>query len=516
MKCGFWISCLLVLVLTSLSANAQLAEQWRWKYGATSSSYNHYHDFVHISPHPGGGYYLVDQVYADDRYDYYGYWQSDLLHVEENADQTWRVMGSRDLGGGQLADLDIGYDEGMRSGTVDPVGNGYGYTCYMDYKCYYPSGQIRYSGTGSNDGTIADWLGAVRIYPDLSVPGDAGCTFIAYTLDYNAGDYYSPADIRLKLKRFDGDGEEVVAQDWDLGYAWSGDTVAKVVNSGLVKSANQIYLYVRGKNFPFSQNQVDADYLVMVDGDLNFCWAVETPDFNPNYQPLGETVSMQLTRDRSLLLQSAVGIGKYTPNGEQLWFTNLDQYVSNAVTIDVPTNPTIYYFVGYNPLDDNAPVLGVLSETGELIYVQEIPGLADASSVYVDGLYNVVVGGAIQDHNPYYNVYYERAILIGYGNTSGVPGEDSEAVRQFTLHPVYPNPFNSTTTISVDVAQPSLVNLSVFDVLGREVAVLREGWTVSPGTHQVAWDASNVAGGTYFLHASVGDQQRTQRLVLVK
>ncbi len=104
-----------------------------------------------------------------------------------------------------------------------------------------------------------------------------------------------------------------------------------------------------------------------------------------------------------------------------------------------------------------------------------------------------------------------------YLGTSGVDVElRAIAPVQFLLQPVYPNPFNSTTTISFDLNRPTPVNLSVFDLLGREVTVLSDGQPYAPGSHRVVWDASGLPGGTYFLRAQTDDEQQVRRMLFLK
>lgn len=78
------------------------------------------------------------------------------------------------------------------------------------------------------------------------------------------------------------------------------------------------------------------------------------------------------------------------------------------------------------------------------------------------------------------------------------------------LHQNYPNPFNPSTTIRFSLRNAGEVSLRVYDVMGREVAVLEEGF-VSAGSHSVAFEASGLASGTYLyvLESDEGRQART-------
>ncbi len=79
----------------------------------------------------------------------------------------------------------------------------------------------------------------------------------------------------------------------------------------------------------------------------------------------------------------------------------------------------------------------------------------------------------------------------------------------------YPNPFNSATTVRYSLTQPGEVRVTVFDLLGREVAVLHDRM-VTAGEHELLFDASDLSSGTYFLNLNSNDQTLTRKLTLVK
>ena len=81
---------------------------------------------------------------------------------------------------------------------------------------------------------------------------------------------------------------------------------------------------------------------------------------------------------------------------------------------------------------------------------------------------------------------------------SGVANADEHDVPQaYTLERNYPNPFNPRTNIRFALSESAPVRLAVFDVLGREVRVLVEGWQ-SAGAYEIAFDAGDLPSGTYF------------------
>jgi hypothetical protein len=79
----------------------------------------------------------------------------------------------------------------------------------------------------------------------------------------------------------------------------------------------------------------------------------------------------------------------------------------------------------------------------------------------------------------------------------------------------FPNPFNPLVRIRFSVPEEQEVRLRVFDLAGREVAVLASG-VLSPGWHELPWNAQSLASGQYMARLQSGDQTRTIKLMLLK
>ncbi|MFV1885356.1 MAG: CotH kinase family protein [Balneola sp.] len=104
----------------------------------------------------------------------------------------------------------------------------------------------------------------------------------------------------------------------------------------------------------------------------------------------------------------------------------------------------------------------------------------------------------------------------GTVNTVPVSNEKEELVpSEILLNQNYPNPFNPTTNITFQIPEQSRVNVTVFDMLGREVSVLIDE-SRSVGTHVVSWNASQFSSGVYFYRLKVGDQVQTRKMLLIK
>ena len=79
----------------------------------------------------------------------------------------------------------------------------------------------------------------------------------------------------------------------------------------------------------------------------------------------------------------------------------------------------------------------------------------------------------------------------------------------------YPNPFNANTSISYTLAEAGNVNLSVYDISGRLVTTLVDGYQEA-GEHVASWDASQVSSGVYFYKLSTADYSATKKMHLLK
>jgi hypothetical protein len=93
---------------------------------------------------------------------------------------------------------------------------------------------------------------------------------------------------------------------------------------------------------------------------------------------------------------------------------------------------------------------------------------------------------------------------------------DDKINLQFKLNQNYPNPFNGKTLISYTIPKAGIVTLKVYDILGREVQTLENGFR-AVGTHLVHFDAGKYVSGIYFYVINVGKEfTQTKKMVLLR
>ncbi|MFC2170405.1 T9SS type A sorting domain-containing protein [Calditrichota bacterium] len=91
----------------------------------------------------------------------------------------------------------------------------------------------------------------------------------------------------------------------------------------------------------------------------------------------------------------------------------------------------------------------------------------------------------------------------------------AELPGQSNLDPAYPNPFNPNTQLMFNVTQPGDVTIDVYDVNGRMVTSLVNGF-FGAGGYKADFDASSLSSGVYFARFNTGNVNQTQRLILMK
>jgi hypothetical protein len=139
----------------------------------------------------------------------------------------------------------------------------------------------------------------------------------------------------------------------------------------------------------------------------------------------------------------------------------------------------------------------------ELVEAGQIPARPDWVNIYLaDGSGAAREPGRELPSTPYF---------------SGLENPDPHAwePEHFDLLQNYPNPFNNLTTIAYQLPEPAQVNIAVYDLSGRLVKMLVNGFQTS-GYHKVEWDASGQSSGIYLYQISAGEFSGIRKCVLLK
>jgi hypothetical protein len=110
-------------------------------------------------------------------------------------------------------------------------------------------------------------------------------------------------------------------------------------------------------------------------------------------------------------------------------------------------------------------------------------------------------------------VYVEAGSMVTVKVENLIPTE-------YSLGQNYPNPFNPTTQFAVDVPKLAMVDVSVYDILGRKVATLISG-EMEAGYHTIEWNSVNsqnqaVSSGIYFVRMTSDQFNAVRKVILMK
>ena len=108
--------------------------------------------------------------------------------------------------------------------------------------------------------------------------------------------------------------------------------------------------------------------------------------------------------------------------------------------------------------------------------------------------------------------------FLGAGKISYIDVKKIDAAimpKDYKLQQNYPNPFNPETTIQFSVKEPCRVVLTVFDLLGREIALLVDD-SFQQGQYRVKFNASGLPSGMYFYQVQMKDYVAVKKMLLLE
>jgi flagellar hook assembly protein FlgD len=114
------------------------------------------------------------------------------------------------------------------------------------------------------------------------------------------------------------------------------------------------------------------------------------------------------------------------------------------------------------------------------------------------------------------SIDFQSDMIVGNGlNTFELNGGNVELVEGLNINAAYPNPFNPVTNIEYTLSQAENVEITVYDIMGRQVETIYNGFQ-SNGIHSIAWDASNKSSGIYYIQIKSNNIIKTEKVVLMK
>tara|TARA_Y100000768_G_scaffold363076_1_gene322399 strand:- start:148 stop:672 length:525 start_codon:yes stop_codon:yes gene_type:complete len=107
--------------------------------------------------------------------------------------------------------------------------------------------------------------------------------------------------------------------------------------------------------------------------------------------------------------------------------------------------------------------------------------------------------------------YDVEEVIVANSNTLLSVVEPSS----FELGAAYPNPFNPSTSLSINMPENGYVSVKAYNLVGQVVSVITEG-NMDAGSHTMTWDASSLSSGVYLITAEYAGSVATQKVMLMK
>lgn len=99
--------------------------------------------------------------------------------------------------------------------------------------------------------------------------------------------------------------------------------------------------------------------------------------------------------------------------------------------------------------------------------------------------------------------------------TLGVQEPENKTVSSFTLDRVFPNPFNSTTTVDLTVDRTSTISLDIFDLSGKLIMNVGQH-DLNPGSYSIPVTLADIPAGMYLLNMSDGERRSMKKIMLLR
>ncbi|NQS96982.1 MAG: T9SS type A sorting domain-containing protein [candidate division Zixibacteria bacterium] len=547
-----------------IKTEAEGYEQWSQTFGGNSYDYSE-----SVQQTSDGGYIVAGYTYSYGA----GYYDVYLIKTDARGNQQWyQTYGGSDWDYGysvqQTGDggyIIAGWTSSYGAGYGDVYliktdaggnqqwyqtfgGNGWDYSYSVQQTSdggYIIAGTTYTYGAGEGDvyliktdtegfqqwsrtfgGGFDDWGYSVQ------QTSEGGYIIAGWTISFGVGNY-DVYLIKTNAEGFEQWSQTYGGIDWDHSF-----NVQQTSDGGYI---------IAGTTYTYGAGEGDV-YLIKTNAEGFEQWS---QTFGGGYYDSG--YSVQQTDDGGYIITGYTE--SYGAGSADVWLLRLEAEVNIDINVTLtPQNPPIQIPAGggsffYDIVMENAsentvsfhgwtevilpdssihrPI--ILREDlsllpGEIITFEDILQFVPAGAPSGDYLYRVEIGyypNIIIDEDSF---YFEK--LPGYDTPThnlgwmlyGWDEEKPPAITTpsgLTLHNAYPNPFNPSTVISFELGAASFVELIVYDIQGREVARLAEGY-YSPGEYDFVFDGSSLSSGIYFARFQAGNFHQVQKMLLVK
>lgn len=200
-----------------------------------------------------------------------------------------------------------------------------------------------------------------------------------------------------------------------------------------------------------------------------------------------------------------------TKNGN-IFVASPDFYMGILRSINLGLNWSQVLFDKY-VLSVFADDVGLVITGSDTIYISTNFGDSWNSYLYPDNKYNYITDIKKDSDNYYFGTVksglYEVDIITSLGDEINI------LYKSHQLQQNYPNPFNPKTKIKFSIPKAELVQIKVYDILGKEIQTLLNEYKTT-GSYEIEFDASNLPSGVYFYRMISGSYSGTKKMILLR
>ncbi|MCI0448229.1 MAG: T9SS type A sorting domain-containing protein [Chlorobi bacterium] len=214
---------------------------------------------------------------------------------------------------------------------------------------------------------------------------------------------------------------------------------------------------------------------------------------------------------------------KYGQTGVQNWaasYNNNSNSSDIAYGVSISNNGNQIFVVGSSLISGTGekPLALKYNSNGVLQQSALYHSNGRATCVDVSNPGNLFISGYYASQNfdnSQYNDFITMEFTGGILILIGIKNINNNIPDKFQLFQNYPNPFNPSTAIRFNIAKESFVEISVFDILGKEIGQLLSE-KIKPGEYELEFDAGNLTSGVYFYTLRTENFNSVKKMVLIK
>lgn len=333
--------------------------------------------------------------------------------------------------------------------------------------------------------------------------GDSGNVYVAGSTASTGSTYVDMLTVKINSNGI---------IQWGKTFAGVGSAVD---DANSVTTGDSGNVYVTGSSYSGTGTNYDV---TTIKYNLNGTAMWTKKYISPGYQTAEQILKGDSGNVYVLASTGDYTLIKYDRDGNEEWVSHYNgpqDYLDQPMKMRRDSHGN-FYLTGYTE-DTTAADGSFYSHTatvkidpnGSLIWSIVDTAYSIANDITCDNNGNIFVTGDL------YGAAVTRIQHFAYSSSVGINQVSTETPAGFSLFQNFPNPFNPTTIIKFEIPKASFVRLAVYDITGREAAVLVNN-NLNAGKYEYSFEGSSHSGGVYFYRLITESFSATKKMVIVK